>query len=50
MGIYDLSVWSGEEKAADKKLILWYQPVKTSDKSVIRNHYKHYKIFLAGPP
>jgi len=48
IGFYCLNALAGEEKVSDKKLILWYQPVKTSDETVIRKRYKHYKNFLDG--
>ncbi|GEM_PF-4456452 len=48
IGVYSLSMFGGEEKVAGKKLILWSQPVKTSDESVIRGRYKHYRSFLDG--
>lgn len=52
IGFYCLTTLAGEDtglaKVSDKKLILWYQPVKTSDETVIRNRYKHYKSFLDG--
>ena len=35
-------------ETGNKKLILWHRPIPTSEESVIRNRYRHYKNFLDG--